>query len=44
MVMRGGGASLDANFVSDSAVVRPAMPPPSMVMRSGLVFAILEGL
>lgn len=42
MVMRGGGEVLGANFVSESEVVSPAIPPPRIVIRSGLLVVILE--
>ena len=41
-MIRGGGEFVGANFVRDRAVVRPAIPPPKIVMRSGLVVDILE--
>ena len=42
--MSGGGEFVGANFVRDKAVVRPAIPPPRMVMRSGLLVDIVDGM
>lgn len=43
MVIKGGGELEGANFVRDRAVVRPAMPPPKIVIRSGEVAMLVEG-